>query len=317
MKKKNILIISEDYSQRPFPDFNYLIEELKKIANIIVWNQSGDIRDILKNIEVEPDFILLNDYGEKLTPSITNLRTIHIPVGVIFHDLHFEISKRKKMIHQDGIKYIFSYYRDAFIRFYPEFKEKLIWLPHHVNPSLYKDYGLQKTINMLLMGAVSPKIYPLRSKILHTMKNKQGFVYHTHPGYRKFSKKEISNLFVYENYAREINRAKMFFTCDSVYHYPISKYYQVLACKTLLLAPSSQEVMDLGFISGEHFVEINSSNFEEKANYYSRNETELNRIADNGFKMVSEKHTTAVRASQLLENIHSIIMFENRKGNSH
>ncbi|MBW3113780.1 MULTISPECIES: glycosyltransferase [Bacillaceae] len=310
MQKKTILIISADYKQRPFPDFHYLMDELEKGANIILWQKSSDINEILFNIDKEPDFILINDYGEKFTPKITNLRSSSIPKGVIVHDLHYEKSNRKRMFLQDEIDYIFSYYRDAFIQFYPEFANKLIWLPHHVNTELFKDYGLSKSINKLLMGSVSPSIYPLRAKILQTMKNKKDFVYHAHPGYRKFSKQEMQKLFIYENYAKEINRAKMFFTCDSIYKYPVSKYYQVLACRTLLLAPSSPELKDLGFIAGKHFVEINSTNFVEVSNYYSKNEKECERIAENGYKMVRLNHTTKIRAAQLLKSIHSILETE-------
>ncbi|MCA1059075.1 glycosyltransferase [Rossellomorea aquimaris] len=314
MHKRTILIISADYRQRPFPDFHYLADELNKETNIIMWRESGDIKEILINIGEEPDFILINDYGEKFTPVITNCRSTSIPIGVIFHDLHYEKEKRKKMIMQDGIKYIFSYYRDAFIQFYPEFQNKLIWLPHHVNTNLFKDYGLDKSISKLLMGSVSPKIYPLRAKILQTLENKQDFIYHAHPGYRKFSKKEMQKLFIYENYAREINRAKMFFTCDSIYKYPVAKYYQVLACNTLLLAPSSRELRDLGFIPGTHYIEINSKNFEKVSNYYAKNEKERKRIAENGYRMVHVKHTTKVRASQLMKSIDLIIESEKNKG---
>ena len=56
------------------------------------------------------------------------------------------------------------------------------WFPHHVNTEVFKDYQLPKDIDLLLMGDVLPRLYPLRNRILQVMKDKPGFVYHEHPG---------------------------------------------------------------------------------------------------------------------------------------
>ncbi|MFJ8264799.1 glycosyltransferase [Peribacillus asahii] len=132
----------------------------------------------------------------------------------------------------------------------------MFWLPHFVNISIFKDYQYPKEIKWLLMGMTSNH-YPLRQIIKKHMINKKGFVYHRHPGYKNVNDQD-SKIFVGRNYAKEINRAKMFFTDDSKFHYPFMKYYEVLACNTLLLAPANQELLDLGFKPGENFVEITS-----------------------------------------------------------
>jgi spore maturation protein CgeB len=108
----------------------------------------------------------------------------------------------------------------------------------------------------------------------------------------------------------EINRAKIFFTCDSVYHYPVAKYFEVLACKTLLLAPASRELTDLGFIPGVNFVSIDESNFEEKAEYYLRHEEERLQIATKGYEMVHARHTTARRAAEFADILETILRQE-------
>ncbi len=257
-----------------------------------------------------PDFILINEYGETNSPLITGLDRLTIPYSVYLHDLHYQIEKRRQRLQHANPQYIFSYYRDRFFDYFPEFRDRLIWLPHHANLQIFRDYGEKKWIDALLMGSIHPHIYPLRTKILKTLRCRKGFVFHPHPGYRNFHPKE--NALVGERYAKEINRAKLFLTCDSKFHYPINKYFEVLACKTLLLAPTSPELEDLGFIPNQHFVPITFDDFQEKIDYYLQQDAERERIAQAGFEMVRAKHSTEKRVKQFLHFVDAILRKERR-----
>ncbi|MEH7343292.1 glycosyltransferase [Bacillus sp. JJ1532] len=305
MNKLKLLFITRDFSQYVERNTFYLTNELRKLVDVIEWFKPGDIREILKSIPQQPDFILLNDLKDTRCPTITGLSTLKIPFGIIMHDLHLEIEKRKQFIEETNVKYIFSIYRDAFLNDFRKYKDRMYWLPHFVNPSIFKDYRLEKDIDYLLLGKVA-WYYPLRKRIVKTMRKIPGFVYRMHPGYRNIGVAE-EKVFVGESYAKEINRAKVFFTCDSSLHYPIIKYYEVLACNTLLLAPSLKELRDLGFIPGQHFVEINGKNFLKMARYYLEHEDERKKIAQQGYEMVHKKHTVTIRAAQLVSYIKEIL----------
>ncbi|WP_066296332.1 glycosyltransferase [Bacillus sp. FJAT-29937] len=300
-----VLFITRDFSQYVERNTFYLTNELRKWMDVIEWFEPGDIHEILRKIREKPDFILLNDLRDSRCPAISGLSTLKIPFGIIMHDLHWEVEKRKKFIEESKVKYIFSIYRDPFLRKFPEYRDRMYWLPHFFNPAIFKDYHLKKDIDYLLLGKMA-SYYPLRKKIVKTMKGIPGFVYREHPGYRNISEGEEKAL-VGDNYAREINRAKIFFTCDSTLHYPIIKYYEVLACNTLLLAPSLKELTDLGFIPGQHFVEINKDNFLEKAKYYLDHEEDRKQIARTGYEMVHKNHTVSIRAVQLVSYIKKIL----------
>lgn len=306
MNKMRILFITRDFSENVERSSFYLSQELAELSHLALWHQPGNIHDILQNIPFRPDFILLNDMKKTHCPEITGLSSLTIPFGIIMHDLHHRVKRRKQFIRENRVKYIFSIYRDAFLKRYPEHAEKMIWLPHFANTHVFTDYGLPKDIDWLLMGNIRQKTYPLRYRMLQVMKNRAGFVYHRHPGYRNVKESE-SSLLIGDAFAREINRAKMFLTCGLIYHYPIRKYYEVLACKTLLLAPSSRELKDLGFIPGTHFVEVTEENFVEKAEYYLSHEKERENIAQNGYQLVHTHHTTQIRAKQLMQAIRKII----------
>jgi len=303
----NLLLIAEDTSTW-FNRNHYFFEtELAKITNLMVWRDSGNIYDIIKKLPKTPDFILIqNDIRLSISPVVTNLSKIHIPSGLFVNDTNRLVSLRKDFIEENKIKHIFPVARGNFYQIYPEYKDRMTWLPHHVNTDIFKDYGLNKDVELLMMGsALGP--YPLRKKILNHYQGDSRFVYHRHPGYRNIGEQEEKKLFVGERYAREINRAKIFFTCGSILKIPVKKYFEVLACRTLLLADTFTELQDLGFVPGTHFVAINSSNFAEKADFYLKNEKERNKIADQGFKFVHQQHSTTNRANQLVEKIKAII----------
>ncbi|MGE5450203.1 MAG: glycosyltransferase [Methanomassiliicoccales archaeon] len=312
MERTKLLFITCDFQHYTERNTFYLTEELAKNFSLALWHWPGRINDILQQIPFKPDFILLNDMKETRCPDITGLAELIIPWGIIVHDLHYEVAERRKLMKQNRVRNIFSIYRDAFRQRFPEFASRMRWLPHFVNTELFKDYQLTKDHNWLMMGKIA-SYYPLRQKMYRTMKGKNGFVYYPHPGYRQISDDKEKGILVGERYAREIGRAKMFLTCDSIFHYPLIKYYEVLACKTLLLAPASRELRDLGFVPGIHFVAIDQSNFKRKAYYYLQHVKERQRIAEAGYRMVHNKHSAIIRANQLCKMIGDIIAEEQVK----
>ena len=286
---------------------DYFKQALIRLPNVDIryYYRGGDIKEILVTLQFSPDFIYVHDleYFLLYCGSITGLNKVNVPKGISFHDLHRKANLLHSFVRENNINLIFAHYRDAFQTFFPEYKKKFRWLPHHVNTSVFYDYKIEKKIDYLLLGAKKQKFYPLRNEIYKKMGKMQGFVCHHHPGYVSFTPKEESEMFVEDKYAMEINRAKMFFTCDSILHYPIKKYFEVLASNTLLLASSSTELRDLGFIDGETIIKIKPKNFEEKAIYYLKNEVERKKIAQCGYNLVRARHTTEIRAKEYVDMI--------------
>jgi hypothetical protein len=302
MKTLKLLFITKDHSQQLERSSYYLTQELKKHVNLTVWSQHGHILDILNKLPVKPDFILLNDYKNDYRPIIKGLEQLTTPHGIIMHDMHYKKSKREILLQKENPSLIFSHYRDAFFKWFPNHKGKFVWFPHHVPEHLFKDYRLPKSINLLMAGAVFPHLYPFRSLLLSHFKNDPRFFYIPHPGYRKI-KSTSRGSFAGESYAKVLNQAKIFLTCDSIHKFPLLKYFETLACNTLLLAPASRELTDLGFVDGETFVAVNENNFSAKAEHFLMNETARNRIALSGYKMIKKRHTTAVRVQEMVSTI--------------
>lgn len=313
-KKLKLLFITKDWSIGIERNNYYLSHSLSRLTKLTIWETPGNIHDILSTLDFIPDFILLNDLRPSRCPNVTGLQTCDIPVGMIMHDLQYKTEYRKHFIEENNILYLFTHYRDKFLELFPEYEDRMIWFPHFVHTDVYKDYKQKKEIDFLLMGSTYPPVYPLRASILHGMKNLPNFTFHEHPGYDK-ERYDEENYLVGTRYAKEINRAKIFFTCDSIFKYPVMKYYEVLACNTLLLASHSKELEDLGFIPGIHFVEVNEENYYEKAMYYLENFESIGKvIAKNGYKMVRKQHSVKARAKFLVKKIKEIL--ENEKERS-
>ncbi|MFC4807991.1 glycosyltransferase family protein [Paenibacillus sp. GCM10023250] len=307
MKKLKLLLITRDFSQRMERSFYYFQQELQAYADLELHHEDGDISAILKQLRFKPDFILLNDLRDTHCPRIEGLARLSIPWGIIMHDLHFDVKGRKAFIQQHRVPVIFSMYRSAFIHLYPEYVSRMRWLPHFAHAPVFRDYRLTKRIDLLLMGYVDRKYYPLRLQMLNRYRGRPGFVYHEHPGYVQVQ--HPTNAWIGQNYAREINRSRIFLSCDSILHYPLRKYFEVPACNTLLLAPCNQDLLDLGFEPGKHFVSISEADYQEKVDFYAapRNQTLVSQIARQGCEFVHHHHTSAVRAAEFIRMVHSII----------
>lgn len=305
----DLLFISKDTANLVYNEsFHYLEQELAKITNLTIWRQSGNIHNILNQIPTRrPDFILIqNDIGETRFPLIDGLANLDIPVGLFIEDVHRFVEERRRYIEENNIRYLFSIPAERFRMVYPQYIDRFRWFPHHVNTTIFKDYRMPKNIDMLLMGAFN-SYYPLRMKVFYYYQNDPRFVCHGHPGYRQYSNSEKSHLMVRGNYSKKLNSAKIFFTCPSLLQYPVMKYYEALASKTLLLASTFKELEDLGFIPGQHFVPVNETDFHEKAEYYLKHEEERNYISEQGYQFVRENHSTEQRAKQLVQVIEDIL----------
>ena len=308
MRQMKLLLIARDDSRYTVPASHYFIEELKQHVDLHVTHASGFLEQIVADCPFEPDLIYIHDYFENGSPTVTGIRNMSIPAAVGLHDLHFGFAFRKRLLQLEQVRYIFTHYRDAFLAWYSEFSDEMRWLPHHANTDIYKDYKQPKDIDILLTGAIYDQVYPLREKMLTRLSGRQGFVHHQHPGYRQIKNKET--LLVGESYAREINRAKICLTCNSVFSYPLMKYFEIPACGSLLMAPASPELLDLGFVPGVHFVSIEDHNFEEKLDYYLNNDQERELIIANGKKLIVKTHSTKQRVQEFLQAMEEILLLE-------
>ena len=114
---------------------------------------------------------------------------------------------------------------------------KLVHNPHCGETNIFRDYNQKKDIDVLLVGILSKKVYPLREKAYnkiakHIRKNGFTFQRHKHPGYKLKGLEGINKQV--KEYAKAINRAKIVITDASTYKYALAKYVEIPLCNTAI-----------------------------------------------------------------------------------
>src|SRR5690625_7764445 len=92
--------------------------------------------------------------------------------------------------------------------------------------------------------------YAFRDAVFMKMRDEPGFVLHQHPGHRVTQSKY---LIVKEDYPKELNPSKIFFTCgsrDKADTPGVLKFFEAQGCNRLLLPAKNRDVEELGFVDG-------------------------------------------------------------------
>ncbi len=79
-----------------------------------------------------------------------------------------------------------------------------------------------------------------------------------------------------------------------------------------MLAPSFNELEDLGFKPGTHFIKVDEENVAEATAYYLHQHKERELVAQQGHLFIHKNHSTAVRTKQLIEQIEEILYMKGK-----
>jgi len=251
-----------------------------------------------------PDVILIDHYWD-VARKWKNLDKIKIPKASIVSDPHHEPSKKIEFIRKNKIDLALFVVKHSIMKFKDRIDCSVGWLPWSVDTSVFRDYGFERKYDVTFLGKVS-RSYPLRQRILETLPKKPGINFFTekHPPEWNVNPKKY---LVRESYAKVLARSKILIFGTSVLNYPLTKFFEGMACNTLVMAPMPHDGEDLHFEPGFNFVEINEENFLEKIGYYLRHENERREIAKRGRETVKKYHTVTIRAKQLVDYLKSII----------
>ena len=121
-----------------------------------------------------------------------------------------------------------------------------VHIPHVVDPEIFRDYGQEKIWDVIAVGAINEKIYPLRTVFIKAvqMLSDRGFRCMTlfHPGWSLLHADTREHLV---RFARAINESHITCFCSSIYKYRLGKYVEVPACVSAVAAdiPESEDDM--------------------------------------------------------------------------
>ncbi len=175
---------------------------------------------------------------------------------------------------------------------------KIFWLPFSVSTDKYKNLNLEKTIDVMSVFLVKDYLYPNRRYL-------QEFVH----SLKKLKVNIFTNYVIHDEYIKKINQSKIFITSNNLYNSLNMKYTEVLSCGTLLFANRPEDLGDIGLKDGEHLIIYNGwKDLKSKIRYYLSHDREREEIANNGMKLVREKHSNDIRIKEMTEIIQKEIM---------
>ena len=189
---------------------------------------------------------------------------------------------------------------------------QLVNIPHCAERTIFKDYELPKTHDVLLVGAINVTTkfgqhYPLRQKMLDVlgeMSDDYKVGVYQHPGYVLGDAHE--NRYAIE-FAKAINAAKICVTCSGAPKSRFGKYVEIPACRTAIAADIPNEETE---IFKKFVIEIkandSSNTIVNKLKSYLDNEEELKKVTDRGY-LLMKKYTQGWYASVLIEKINKIL----------
>lgn len=170
-----------------------------------------------------------------------------IPVCVILQEAYNRPKTLKLLADTDPALVIFTY-QNEMAQYHAELEaagRQVTVIPHSADDTVFKDYGLPKTIDILIAGNMNAEIYPFRARLARLAwreLRKRGYSVQwlPHPGYTLPPKAGL----VGEQYARLLNASRLVITCTSRYKYALAKLAEIPLCRALPVSdlPAERQV---------------------------------------------------------------------------
>lgn len=224
-------------------------------------------------------------------------KQIDTPTFIIIEDQHAKVPKIQvnfAVKHGHGI-----IHRYQFNQFHTDIPKhiKKIWSPHSVNVNNFKDYGLPKETGVLQTGAIGG-VYELRTLTHQTFRGCDFYKRIIRPV--DDSKKQWP---VQDDYSKELNKSWLSICCGATVEYPIMKFFEIPASKSVIYTDYFNELGDLGFIPNENMIQVNKNGLVRQARALLETPSKLESIAQSGYDLIHERHTNEIRAKELYSEL--------------
>ncbi|SCB08477.1 Glycosyl transferases group 1 [Bradyrhizobium shewense] len=179
----------------------------------------------------------------------------------------------------------------------PAISDSLFIWPNSIDPDLYRDYGVWKSIPVLFAGN-NTALYPWRQRMMRLISKNYSSLICNHPGYAP--RREQQQIRVGEPYARMLNASVFVPSCGTLAKEVVRKHFEIPACKSCLVTESSPALQAAGFIDMVNCVFADEHDVLDKLSFLFNNQDALEAIVQAGFDLVHRSHTIKQR-NQILQ----------------
>lgn len=183
-----------------------------------------------------------------------------------------------------------------------EWDNPVFYLPHCIDPELFKDWKRPKKVDLLTVGTLGHKatLYTrklwadeaLRSRWSHKIApaGKQGRAYKA------------------DKFSQVINGASITATSNTFWQV-LAKCFEIPASRSMMMCNKSFDMEKMGFVDGETFVEFSDNKLEIRKliEHYMTTPKERKLITDNAFELVHERHTIQQRAKEWFDIMEEVM----------
>jgi hypothetical protein len=191
--------------------------------------------------------------------------------------------------------------RDQQSRRYLPKKMRSIFISQAVDTDIFVPRALSNIYDVMAVFGLVSYIYPTREavqKVINQMPGVKSLIGNWRTGIK------------HGKYAEAIARSKIFVNCNGINNQVLMKYFEVMACGTMLLTNMPRSCEKYGFIPGRHFaVWDDIDDLVSSIHYYLENDRDRETIAQAGMSHVRENFSTRTIADNIIHSL-SMLLYE-------
>ena len=326
MDRLNILVLQPDFSRYESAYYQHQFTQALGSAHRIFrygprlerYDSSHSIEDVLKMCPFDPDLICFAAGWENENEQIPeydphpNIQVsgLSIPSVMVLNKEYKKLEKKFEFIRDNGIRKVFTVHHH-----YSHWQEQVgvpfVHFPFAVNPQLFKDFGEKKSYALGFSGLLQLRHSDVRTRIKKKLFLQWPIKSPRYWRIRLFwwdgRRLPLINRDM-NDYARLLNRSKLWLSTPSPAELVGTRYYEIMASKTLLFCSRSAAYEGL-FEDKIHCVMFDPDlrNFDDMLFYYIKHDDERQGIIEAGYHHVLENHTWERRIAQFTDEVKTIL----------
>ncbi len=183
-----------------------------------------------------------------------------------------------------------------------KWESPVFFLPHCIDPELFKDWKRPKKLDLLTVGTLGHKVTMHLRKLWADEAHRSRWKHKIAPAGkqgRRYKAHKFSQL---------INSSHITATSNTQWQV-LAKCFEIPASRSMMMCDKSYDMEKMGFVDGETFVQFPNDKMmiRKLIEHYMTTPKERKLITDNAFELVHERHTIQQRAKDWFDIMEEVM----------
>ncbi len=271
-----------------------------RLGKSLCLGRRTDVSRVISQCSREPDVVIeIDGYGSF---HLGGYRSLGIPTAYWAIDSHINLDFQRNIA--PDFDFVFVAQKD-YINSFRKVADNVSWLPLAVDPEIHRRYTSDKQFDIGYVGSFyDPERLAGHSKLAAFWLSRTAF----RKRMRLLTHLSAKYNLVVSNNAWGENLAKVYNLCKIGFNQSIGgdlnlRVFEVMSSGTMLLTDRIGNGLAELFEDREHLVTYTARDLDSLVDYYLENEPEREKIANQGQRVVREKHTYEVRTNEMLAKL--------------